>query len=679
MEFALLDRHIAKQKQYQSSLEKTLELTTIIDPENKEEILRLNDEIIKSEIEQRNILRDSIAEFSKQLDLLPVGSSEWNILNDKVKEYEINLMDANIAIEKAIIQKYDTEFALLDKKINKENQIQNSYKEQINILKELNTNNYDGFIQYDELILESENRKLDLLKQSSQKLKEQLSLLETNSQEWHIIAERLENVESSIRQTTLEIIKQNKEILRNKFDRELEKIEKSLFDGKTQERAREELEKEIKLQDKYVSGLEKELLVENILIDARKNGIKLTQEELNLLNQSDKIERNKLEGLEKQLNIRKLEQKLVNLQNQETERQLQKMTDGTWDFVYVADQKAIDETNKELKNAKIDLIKWERDFDNKVRREELDSKSKYLDRLNEITQKALDSEYESYEDFQQDLKELNNDFMLNDFAMDIDSNWKDIIDIVDGNLDFMLNSYKDYLSDIKEIADEILDQQRRVSIGQVTKSEPVLSIKDSNENYTQFDDSYYTDPHKTWVVKFNKDIDPSTASNVKVVDKDGKIISIGQVSASGDSIELQAPSGGYDSGAYAVIITKGIQSLSGIKLKEEVLKNFTVGFNTGGYTGSWGKDGKLAFLHEKELVLNKIDTSNLLKAINVTRDLFNNFKLPQFPQFQPATIGGGNQVFHINKLEFPNARDSKEIEGAIKNLSTYATQWANRN
>jgi hypothetical protein len=28
------------------------------------------------------------------------------------------------------------------------------------------------------------------------------------------------------------------------------------------------------------------------------------------------------------------------------------------------------------------------------------------------------------------------------------------------------------------------------------------------------------------------------------------------------------------------------------------------GFNTGGYTGAWGPEGKLAVLHEKELVLN---------------------------------------------------------------------------
>ena len=39
------------------------------------------------------------------------------------------------------------------------------------------------------------------------------------------------------------------------------------------------------------------------------------------------------------------------------------------------------------------------------------------------------------------------------------------------------------------------------------------------------------------------------------------------------------------------------------------------GYDTGGYTGAWGAEGKLALLHEKELVLNKEDTENLLASI----------------------------------------------------------------
>jgi hypothetical protein len=36
-----------------------------------------------------------------------------------------------------------------------------------------------------------------------------------------------------------------------------------------------------------------------------------------------------------------------------------------------------------------------------------------------------------------------------------------------------------------------------------------------------------------------------------------------------------------------------------------VRKSDLIGFDTGGYTGSWGAYGKLAMLHEKEMVLNK--------------------------------------------------------------------------
>ena len=44
-------------------------------------------------------------------------------------------------------------------------------------------------------------------------------------------------------------------------------------------------------------------------------------------------------------------------------------------------------------------------------------------------------------------------------------------------------------------------------------------------------------------------------------------------------------------------------------------------YDTGGYTGSWGKEGKLAVLHQKELVLNQDDTTNILKAVEAIRQV----------------------------------------------------------
>lgn len=45
------------------------------------------------------------------------------------------------------------------------------------------------------------------------------------------------------------------------------------------------------------------------------------------------------------------------------------------------------------------------------------------------------------------------------------------------------------------------------------------------------------------------------------------------------------------------------------------------GYDTGGYTGEWGGDGRLALLHQKELVLNSEDTENMLAAVQAVRDI----------------------------------------------------------
>jgi hypothetical protein len=57
------------------------------------------------------------------------------------------------------------------------------------------------------------------------------------------------------------------------------------------------------------------------------------------------------------------------------------------------------------------------------------------------------------------------------------------------------------------------------------------------------------------------------------------------------------------------------------KAKELLKKYNPDSFDTGGYTGIWGPEGKLALLHEKEIVLNKDDTENLLKTVSFIREL----------------------------------------------------------
>lgn len=108
-------------------------------------------------------------------------------------------------------------------------------------------------------------------------------------------------------------------------------------------------------------------------------------------------------------------------------------------------------------------------------------------------------------------------------------------------------------------------------------------------------------------------------------------------------------------------------------------------YDTGGYTGEWGQDGKLAVLHQKELVLNASDTSNMLDIVNVVRDIVQQidaqalysrgrrFDLPRI-ETRAETL---EQNVHI-EANFPNATSHQEIEQAFDNLINLASQYANK-
>lgn len=117
-----------------------------------------------------------------------------------------------------------------------------------------------------------------------------------------------------------------------------------------------------------------------------------------------------------------------------------------------------------------------------------------------------------------------------------------------------------------------------------------------------------------------------------------------------------------------------------------IKKSQLSGYDTGGYTGEWGSDGRLALLHQKELVLNKEDTANMLNAINIMRNITNMLGSSVLSKLAAATAGsmgteiGGDvleQNVHID-AQFPNVKDSREIEEALNNLVNMASMRANR-
>lgn len=120
------------------------------------------------------------------------------------------------------------------------------------------------------------------------------------------------------------------------------------------------------------------------------------------------------------------------------------------------------------------------------------------------------------------------------------------------------------------------------------------------------------------------------------------------------------------------------------------------GFATGGYTGIFD-DAKLAFLHQKELVLNQSDTENILAAVQAVRtigtDLFKSIEKSLDGNAIAAMALMGQklnpvattpiqdsieQTVHIDKVEFPNVTSRTEIEEAFISLTNDAAQWVRR-
>lgn len=131
-------------------------------------------------------------------------------------------------------------------------------------------------------------------------------------------------------------------------------------------------------------------------------------------------------------------------------------------------------------------------------------------------------------------------------------------------------------------------------------------------------------------------------------------------------------------------------------LKKKWLRNagsnsgmhYVVGLDTGGYTGKWGANGRLAMLHEKELVLNKEDTANMLDMVNTVRDMVSSIgsnsmldKTILSAASAAGLIGVPNSTLDQNvhiEANFPNVESHTEIETALNNLINSASQYVNR-
>lgn len=126
------------------------------------------------------------------------------------------------------------------------------------------------------------------------------------------------------------------------------------------------------------------------------------------------------------------------------------------------------------------------------------------------------------------------------------------------------------------------------------------------------------------------------------------------------------------------------------------------GFDTGGYTGDWSDNsGKLAMLHEKELVLNKEDTANILDTVQLVRGLSSSAldgiagtiletsrrtlkalgEMARALRPNSQTTYSNSQSIEQNitiEADFSGVKSADEIEKAFENMANMASQYVAR-
>ncbi|MFR4987168.1 MAG: phage tail tape measure protein [Lachnospirales bacterium] len=88
-------------------------------------------------------------------------------------------------------------------------------------------------------------------------------------------------------------------------------------------------------------------------------------------------------------------------------------------------------------------------------------------------------------------------------------------------------------------------------------------------------------------------------------------------------------------------------------------------FGTGGYTGNFGNEGKLAVLHQKELVLNQNDTKNILNIVDIARNIIgslNSIKLNTEEKNIP-------DVIHIENINFPQVNNVNQFANELQRFA----------
>ena len=443
------------------------------------------------------------------------------------------------------------------------------------------------------------------------------------------------------------------------------------------------------------------------------------QEKINALEEEGvELSQYDLEYLQAEYELRMAEIELANAQAKKDTVRLSKDNEGNWSYIYTTSVDAVDEAHQKYEDALYAMQELSSNYVDEMSEQLISTSQEMAEALAEVRA----SDFASQEDYEKELDRIRKMYQER-----LDQQEVELQKSINNNKDLYTQDWTNYheatgykISDTENFVTSFKDSM----LGTLMQSESdTANFNNIMSSAVDILTTGLVDAATTYYLHMEQAMQAAgTSTNDFATDMQENIDTVVQKSEEGaaaieDMAEKMASAfwdisdsvnqwqEGYGSAMQQVIdsnlavvesFNNMLKELSidpdAIKVEYDISTDYGLenasSMDTGGYTGTWGTAGKLAILHEKELVLNPDDTSNFLQAIGISKTLLetidlnakqasNGMGLLSAAGFRDSSNGTLEQNVHI-EATFPNVTDHNEIEEAMKNLVNTASQYANR-
>ena len=555
--------------------------------------------------------------------------------------------------------------------------------------------------------------------------------------------EKMQEAESAMWEAQEGMAEAAQAVMENLNELAYQVAEQALTAGRSFDALAESMDLASKYQDEYLTKTNQIYETSKLLRDVNRD-IDTTNNKnakTKLKNFADEIEQMREQGQLSQLDLKiaqaryevlKAQIALEEAQNAKSTVRLQRDSEGNYGYVYTADRGAIDDAEQELANKTNDLYNLVLENTNNYAQAIIDLDRDTLEQL-----KALDQNAEDYEQrrddilrrsmaLRQSLWEQHNTALFwlgQTAATDTNEAWTEEFFVpnvatmdewqntMNNYIDRVTENHQEYMDTVtndKELI-ETLDNMEENTRDVVRESDNLTKQSDILRDSLEAEADAVLNATERYYDLFNaiKDVIGATIEYQSVIgnkmaenseeqrDITQEIVNAidsGQMGlATSLFYERQQkvaanPNKNYKTGQdwFNNDLRTHVKDVGMLDFWDDWWKTLQY-LDGGGYTGEWGNSGKLAVLHQKELVLNESDTSNFLAGIKILRDITNAINLRAAADANVSlaspVFGGSASSFQQTvtiHADFPNAVNHSEIEEAFNNLVNRASQYANR-